>query len=622
MVCTNVSCMLRGGYDVLHALEEKLGCKAGETSADGEFTLVEEECLAACADAPCLIAGEKYFLRLTPETAAAALDEIKKMPPDHKHRPAPRGKRATDAGHAREHAEDRHAPRRRRRRQPHRRGDAPRRLRPPAKRRSPWQPAAIIDEVKKSNLRGRGGAGFPTGMKWSFIPKDAKTGLPGRQRRRVRAGHLQGPRDPLLGSAPVDRGLIIASYALGSHARVHLHPRRDDPRARGAASAPSTRPTPRASSASEHQTARAARGSSTSPCTAAPAPTSAAKRPRCSTRSKASAAGRASSRRSPRSRACSASRPSSTTSRPSPTSRASSTRAASGSPASARPRSGGTRILCISGHVNKPGVYELPMGIPLREVIDEVCGGVPGGKKVKAVIPGGSSMPPLDADELDIPMEFDALMTDERIKPVEVRPGIKFDMGGGKPLRTMAGSGGVIVMDEDTDLVAVLRAHHALLRARVVRPVHALPRRHRLAGAHHARAWPRAKGAPATSSCARRSRTASPATPSARSATRPPGRCSASSPSSAASSRRGFARTWRRSSARQAQSTRWCRFAAPATWARRCREVVRDRARPVAGVQQPSAGHRAAHLGDGACSGRRRDLVLDHRRAHRRSARS
>jgi NADH-quinone oxidoreductase subunit F len=120
------------------------------------------------------------------------------------------------------------------------------------------------------------------------------------------------------------------------------------------------------------------------------------------------------------------------------------------------PKSGGTRILCVSGHVNKPGVYELPMGIPLREVIDGVCGGVPNGKKVKAVIPGGSSMPPLDASELDIPMEFDALMTDERIKPVQLKPGINFELGPGKPLRTMAGSGGVIVMDEDTDVVAVL----------------------------------------------------------------------------------------------------------------------------------------------------------------------
>lgn len=89
MMCTNVSCMLRGGYEVMHAIEEKLGIKAGETSADGEFTLVEEECLAACADAPCLIAGEKYFLRLTPAAAIKALDEIKKMPPDHK---PPQGK--------------------------------------------------------------------------------------------------------------------------------------------------------------------------------------------------------------------------------------------------------------------------------------------------------------------------------------------------------------------------------------------------------------------------------------------------------------------------------------------------------------------------------------------------
>src|SRR5262249_34961290 len=118
-------------------------------------------------------------------------------------------------------------------------------------------------------------------------------------------------------------------------------------------------------------------------------------------------------------------------------------------------RSGGTRMLCMSGHLNKPGVFELPMGIPLREVIYDVCGGVPGNKRVKAVIPGGSSMPPLDGDELDIPMEFDALANDPRIKPVMVNPGQVFELAPGKPLRTMAGSGGVVVMDEDTDLVAV-----------------------------------------------------------------------------------------------------------------------------------------------------------------------
>jgi NADH-quinone oxidoreductase subunit F len=115
-------------------------------------------------------------------------------------------------------------------------------------------------------------------------------------------------------------------------------------------------------------------------------------------------------------------------------------------------RSGGTRIVCVSGHVNKPGVFELPMGITFTQMINEVCGGVWKGRKVKAVIPGGVSMPPLDAGELDVPCEFDALQTDERIKPVMVRPGQPFDLGGGRQLRTMAGSGGVVVMDDQTDI--------------------------------------------------------------------------------------------------------------------------------------------------------------------------
>jgi NADH-quinone oxidoreductase subunit F len=115
-------------------------------------------------------------------------------------------------------------------------------------------------------------------------------------------------------------------------------------------------------------------------------------------------------------------------------------------------RSGGTRMVCVSGHVNKPGVFELPIGITMRELINDVCGGVWKGRKLKAVIPGGTSMPPLDESELDVPIEFDALMTDERIKPVQVRPGQNFDMGGGRVLRTMAGSGGVVVMDDHTDI--------------------------------------------------------------------------------------------------------------------------------------------------------------------------
>jgi len=97
-------------------------------------------------------------------------------------------------------------------------------------------------------------------------------------------------------------------------------------------------------------------------------------------------------------------------------------------------RNGGTRLMCVSGHVNRPGVYEMPMGFPMMRLINEVCGGIRNGKKLKAVIPGGSSSPVLKADECaDILLDFDSLAK----------------------AKTMAGSGGLVVLDEDTDIVAV-----------------------------------------------------------------------------------------------------------------------------------------------------------------------
>ena len=95
------------------------------------------------------------------------------------------------------------------------------------------------------------------------------------------------------------------------------------------------------------------------------------------------------------------------------------------------PKNGGTRLVCISGHVNKPGVYELPLGFPMMKAINEVAGGIPGGKKLKAVVPGGSSCPILKADECDIPMDYDTLAK----------------------VGSMLGSGGMVVLDETTDMV-------------------------------------------------------------------------------------------------------------------------------------------------------------------------
>ncbi len=80
MVCTNVSCMLRGAYGILEHIERKLGCKRGQTSDDGMFTIVEEECLAACANAPMMICGPEYFLDLTPEKVDKALTELRAHP--------------------------------------------------------------------------------------------------------------------------------------------------------------------------------------------------------------------------------------------------------------------------------------------------------------------------------------------------------------------------------------------------------------------------------------------------------------------------------------------------------------------------------------------------------------
>jgi NADH-quinone oxidoreductase subunit F len=75
----------------------------------------------------------------------------------------------------------------------------------------------------------------------------------------------------------------------------------------------------------------------------------------------------------------------------------------------APPDSTGTRLFCVSGNIERGGNYELPMGITIREVLFDLAGGVPGGRKLKAVIPGGSSMPILTADEIDTPLTHDAL---------------------------------------------------------------------------------------------------------------------------------------------------------------------------------------------------------------------
>ena len=77
-MCTNISCMLRRGYEVLEAFEKVTGLKKGTSNA--KFTLVEEECIAACANAPCAVVGTKYFLDITPDQVPAIIAELEKTP--------------------------------------------------------------------------------------------------------------------------------------------------------------------------------------------------------------------------------------------------------------------------------------------------------------------------------------------------------------------------------------------------------------------------------------------------------------------------------------------------------------------------------------------------------------
>ncbi|MBW1872689.1 MAG: NADH-quinone oxidoreductase subunit NuoF, partial [Deltaproteobacteria bacterium] len=97
-------------------------------------------------------------------------------------------------------------------------------------------------------------------------------------------------------------------------------------------------------------------------------------------------------------------------------------------------KNGGTKLYGVSGHVKKPGIYELPMGTPLREIIYDHCGGIRNDRELKAVIPGGSSTPVLTADEIDVNMDFDSLAK----------------------IGSMLGSGAIIVMDQTTCMVRAI----------------------------------------------------------------------------------------------------------------------------------------------------------------------
>ena len=236
-------------------------------------------------------------------------------------------------------------------------------------------PEEIIDEVKASNLRGRGGAGFPTGMKWSFVPRNvAQAEVHRGQRRRKRAGHLQGPRPDRERSAPADRRRADRRPRRGRASRLHLHPRR--------VSLPD-----RDHGQGHRRSVRAAAGS-------ARTSTARASISICYTHTGAGAyeCGEESAlleslegkRGIPRIRPPFPAVAGACQSPDRSEQRRDVLRGAGDHSAMAAqwfadlgtPKNGGTRMFCLSGHVNKPGVYELPMGFNLMRMIEEVGGGM------------------------------------------------------------------------------------------------------------------------------------------------------------------------------------------------------------------------------------------------------
>ena len=294
-----------------------------------------------------------------------------------------------------------------------------------------YSPQELIDMVKQSKLRGRGGAGFPAGLKWSFMPKDAVTkylcvntdeGEPGTFKDRVLV-----EKDP----HQVIEGAIIAAYAVGaSRAFVYI---------RGEFFLGIKRWIKAIAEAYEHGylgenildsdfslDMTLHRGAGAYICGEETAMIESLEGRRGEPRLKPPYPAQCGYLQRPtlvHNVETLANVPHIVLNGPE-------WYASIGTE-----KSTGPKVFCVSGHVFRRGVYELPLGASLKEIIYDYAGGIPGGKKVKAVIPGGASTPVLTADQLDVTMDFESLAE------------------AGSAL----GTGAIIVLDEDTCMVDVAR---------------------------------------------------------------------------------------------------------------------------------------------------------------------
>jgi NADH-quinone oxidoreductase subunit F len=427
-ICTNVACMLRGGTELLESAKKRLEIGNKETTADGVFSLEEVECIGACTGAPALQVNYDFFENVTPlkfDRLIEDLDAGRKTTPEPVISGAlhPRDKTETPVISRRFGIKNSH------KLDVYLQHDGYKAL---EKALREMTPETIIDEVKKSNLRGRGGAGFPTGMKWSFVPKDspkpkyvicnADESEPGTCKDR-----------PLMELDPhqMIEGITIAGRAIGAHMGF-IYIRGEYRYVLDIVQ------TALDESYSRNYLGKNILGSGFDFDLVVHTGAGAYECGEESALMESLEGKRGYPRIKPPFPAvvglygCPTiiNNVETLSTVPAILLEGGETYANRGTP-----KNGGTRLLCVAGHVNKPGIYEIPLGMNMKKFIYEVAGGIPGGKNLKAIIPGGSSCPLMKADEIDIPMDYDSV----------AKAG------------SMLGSGGMVVMDEDTCMVDMAR---------------------------------------------------------------------------------------------------------------------------------------------------------------------
>ncbi len=427
-ICTNVACMLRGGNELLEQAKKRLEIGHKQTTSDGVFSLEEVECIGACTGAPAMQVNYDFFENLTPLKFDQIIEEL-----DAGARPHPEPVTA-GALHPRDPAETPVISRRFGIRNSHKidvylQHDGYKAL---EKALREMTPESIIEEVKKSSLRGRGGAGFPTGMKWSFVPKDspkpkyvicnADESEPGTCKDR-----------PLMEMDPhqMIEGITIAGRAIGAK-KGFIYIRGEYryvldivQTALDEAYSRNYLGTNILGSGFDFDLI-VHTGAGAYECGEESALMESLEGKRGYPRIKPPFPAVVGLYGCP-----------TIINNVETLSTVPAILLEGGEKYASRgtPKNGGTRLLCVAGHVNKPGIYEIPLGMNMKKFIDEVAGGIPGGRNLKAVIPGGSSCPLLSASEIDIPMDYDSV----------AKAG------------SMLGSGGMVVMDEDTCMVDMAR---------------------------------------------------------------------------------------------------------------------------------------------------------------------